>query len=124
MIYRSKTKQPDSEIPTFDDVCGKIRVLTSAKETDKINLVEVVANKPAMCHFHRKTTEIYYVVEGEGWVRISGRAHGIKHGSRVIIQPGDCHQLLPKSGSTLKVLVMAAPAWQKTDEFKCEEHNP
>jgi len=44
----------------------------------------------AKLHFHKRGTELYYVLEGEGSVVLDGVEHAVKKGSMVHFPPGCC----------------------------------
>lgn len=39
-------------------------------------------------HYHKRATELYYVLEGEGVVVLDGEEHPVRKGSLVHIPPG------------------------------------
>jgi len=39
-------------------------------------------------HYHKRSTELYYVLEGEGVVVLDGEEHAVRKGSLVHIPPG------------------------------------
>lgn len=107
------------------DICGLLAPLTTADDFMGMNLAFLTAEGSARCHLHRDTVEIYYVLSGSGEVRINGIAYPINGGDRVIIRPGDCHQLIPYPDTgILRVIVAAAPAWRREDEILCAQHAP
>ena len=55
-----------------------------------IHLVEI--KKDAQTHYHKKMTEIYLVLEGEGHMELDGEMHPVKPLSTVLIQPGCRHR--------------------------------
>ena len=56
-------------------------------------------------HYHKVTTEIYYVLEGEGVVRLDDRQEPVKAGSIVHIPPGVVHG----GRGRMRVLVVGIP---------------
>ncbi len=67
-------------------------------------------------HFHRRATELYYVLEGEGSVRLDGVEHAIRKGSLVHIPPGVVHS----AAGRLRVLVVGIPDIGEDDLFFTE----
>ena len=43
-------------------------------------------------HYHKKMTEIYYVLEGEGKIELDGESFPLKPGMAVMIKPGCRHR--------------------------------
>ena len=64
-------------------------------------------------HFHRRATELYYVLEGEGSVMLDGVEHGVRKGSMVHIPPGVVHG----ARGRMKVLVIGVPDIDEDDLF-------
>ena len=64
-------------------------------------------------HYHKRATELYYVLEGEGVVRLDGVDHPVRPGSMVHIPPGVVH------GATgrMRVLVVGIPDISDDDLF-------
>jgi mannose-6-phosphate isomerase-like protein (cupin superfamily) len=66
---------------------------------------------------HRlKTSEVYYIVAGEGEMHIDGETGTVRPGSTVYIPPSKI-QFIRNSGKTdLVFLCIVDPAWRKEDE--------
>jgi mannose-6-phosphate isomerase-like protein (cupin superfamily) len=66
---------------------------------------------------HRlKTSEVYYILEGEGIMHIDDETENVYPGQAVYIPP-DSGQFIRNSGnSDLKFLCIVDPAWRKEDE--------
>lgn len=66
---------------------------------------------------HRlKTSEVYYIMEGEGIMRIDDETAPVRSGSTVYIPPR-AMQCITNSGKTdLKFICIVDPAWRKEDE--------
>ena len=94
------------EIIRFEDVevkkghCGIVRRLY---ENDiSLDFVEI---KDAKEHYHEKSTEYYFIVEGEGKVILNGREFYVKSGDLVVIPP----RIIHKAEGNMKVLVIGVP---------------
>jgi mannose-6-phosphate isomerase-like protein (cupin superfamily) len=63
-----------------------------------------------------KTSEVYYILEGEGIMHINEETAKVLPGQAVYIPP-DSRQFIHNSGITdLKFLCIVDPAWRKEDE--------
>ncbi|HTP05304.1 MAG TPA: cupin domain-containing protein [Nitrospirota bacterium] len=63
-----------------------------------------------------KTSEVYYIVAGEGVMHIDGDTGAVRPGFTVYIPPGTT-QFIHNSGKTdLVFLCIVDPAWRKEDE--------
>lgn len=67
----------------------------------------------ARAHYHRRSTELYYVLEGEGTVQLDGVEHAVRQGSIVQIPPGVVHS----ARGRVKVLVIGIPDIAEDDLF-------
>ena len=56
-------------------------------------------------HYHRRSAELYYVLEGEGQVLLDGQTHAVRKGSIVHIPPGVIHG----ARGRMRVLVVGVP---------------
>lgn len=92
--------------------CGRTRRAFVDVEpgTASVHLLDVDA---AVAHFHRKATEIYVVLEGEGQVELDGVAHPAGPLSAFLIPPGTRHRAIGE----LRALVVAIPAADDEDEY-------
>ncbi len=64
-------------------------------------------------HYHKRGTELYYVLEGEGVVVLDGERYPVKKGSLVHIPPGVVHA----AEGRMRVLVVGIPDIGEDDLF-------
>src|SRR5262245_36423176 len=76
--------------------------------------VDIDGAKP---HYHRRLTELYYVLEGEGVVLLDGVEHAVRKGSIVHIPPGVVHG----ARGRMRVLVVGIPDIAEDDYFEVTE---
>ncbi len=63
-----------------------------------------------------KTSEVYYILEGEGKMHIDNESERVKAGQAIYIPPNS-KQLIKNIGkSDLRLLCIVDPAWRKEDE--------
>jgi mannose-6-phosphate isomerase-like protein (cupin superfamily) len=70
----------------------------------------------AKLHFHRRSTELYYVLEGEGVLSLDGVDQQVRKGSLVHIPPGVVHG----ARGRMRVLVIGIPDIAADDYFAAE----
>ena len=75
------------------------------------HLVEISAE--ARTHYHKRLTETYVVIEGEGWLEVDGERIPLKPLTAVTIRPGCRHRAVGK----LKLLNFVVPAFDPEDEW-------
>lgn len=79
--------------------------------------VDIDGAKP---HYHKVSTELYYVLDGEGSVTLDGVQHEVRKGSLVHIPPGVVHS----ANGRMRVLVIGIPDIDDADYHDAEEHLP
>lgn len=62
-------------------------------------------------HYHTEAEEVYYVIEGQGAVRVDGETHTIGPGDVVIVAPGERHKVWQEGEGGLVLLVTCVPAY-------------
>ncbi len=63
-----------------------------------------------------KSSEVYYIIAGEGVVSIDGANSSVRGGSVVYIKPGASQCIENTGTSDLVFLCIVDPAWKKEDE--------
>ena len=66
-------------------------------------------------HYHPKTEEIYYILQGEGDMRIGDETRRIGVGDAIAIPPGAVHTILNTGAATLLFLCCCAPCYEHDD---------
>ena len=76
--------------------CGTARCAFAedAKGRASLHLVEV-KQASERHYYHRRVTEIYYVLSGEGQIEFDGELRPVAAGDAVFIPPGVVHSVLP-----------------------------
>lgn len=71
-------------------------------------------------HFHPRTEEIYYLLEGTARMEIAGEVCDVGPGDAVAIPPGAAHQITNTGNVVLKFLCCCAPGYEHDDTVFCE----
>src|SRR5438874_1946910 len=71
----------------------------------------------ARLHYHKRSTELYYVLNGGGTVSLDGAEHAVQKGSLVHIPPGVVHG----ANGRMRVLVVGIPDIAEDDYFEAEQ---
>jgi mannose-6-phosphate isomerase-like protein (cupin superfamily) len=66
-------------------------------------------------HYHRVTEEIYYLLEGQGRMRIDDEEHDVGPGDAIAIPPGARHTITNTGATTLVFLCCCAPSYAHDD---------
>ena len=93
--------------------CGMSR-RAFTDDPDKIASLHVVdISIDAKTHYHKKLTEIYYILEGAGQMELDGELVDVGPGSTVLIKPGCRHRAIGK----MRILNVPVPAFDPDDEW-------
>jgi len=94
--------------------CGEARrsFREADNETATVHLVDISADSRP--HYHRRTTEIYVVLEGEGFLEADGERIPLRPLTSVMIQPGCVHRAV----GDLRILNIPIPPFAEDDEFE------
>jgi mannose-6-phosphate isomerase-like protein (cupin superfamily) len=100
-------------LPPTPCPCGQAR-RAFLKESDGVASLHITDIKcDAQTHYHKRLTEMYYILEGEGEMELDGQRYPIHPGDAVLIKPGCRHRAVGK----LRALIVAAPAFDPADEW-------
>lgn len=103
-----------ADAPTVPCPCGDSTRILTAGDGSPCSL-HVTSIKDATRHYHRDTTEVYYILAGTGKMELNGDWVELEPGTAVWIEPGTRHRLVSSTGVT--TIVFALPAFQPGDEF-------
>ena len=94
--------------------CGQSRraFMNEENQVASMHLVEI--KKDSEKHYHKQTTELYYILEGEGEMELDGETHALSPGMAILIKPGCRHRAV---GEGLKILNIPVPKFNPADEW-------
>ena len=93
--------------------CGQAR-RAFVDDPDRVASLHVVdISTDARAHYHKRMTEIYYILEGEGHVELDGELHAVRPGDAILIKPGCRHRAIGR----LRLLNVPVPAFDPEDEW-------
>ena len=75
----------------------------------------ITSIREAVRHYHRNTTEVYYILEGSGKMELQDDWVDLEPGTMIWIEPGTRHRVISEAG--LKTIVVAIPAFHAEDEW-------
>lgn len=112
MSQRFERTQLD-EIDPVRCPCGFARRAFYHPENQAATLHLVDVQKDARTHYHKRLTEIYLVLEGEGEIELDGERFPVKPMSAIMIKPGCRHRAIGK----MKIINIPVPAFDPEDEW-------
>ena len=101
------------ELDPTECPCGMTRRAFVSPDNDvaSIHLVDISADSRP--HYHKRLTEIYLVLEGEGYIELDGERVPVKPMTTVLIKPGCRHRAV----GNLKIVNIPVPAFDPEDEW-------
>ncbi len=93
--------------------CGFARRAFMEPDNNLASLHLVDIKEDAQVHYHKKMTEIYLVLEGEGFMELDGERFPVKPMTTVMIRPGCRHRAIGK----LKIANIPIPKFDPEDEW-------
>jgi mannose-6-phosphate isomerase-like protein (cupin superfamily) len=121
-LYLSKRMiritQLDS-IPAVPCPCGEARRAFADPENTLATVHLTDISKDSRAHYHKRMTEIYVVLEGEGVLEADGKVYPLKPLTAVMIPPGCIHRAV----GNLRILNIPMPPFDPSDEFEVTDHD-
>lgn len=109
----------------INDVCGIIKPYSNVPGL-KIGRAMATIEQPTVPHYHKKMTEIYFVLKGYGLVIISSKETiqytWVEPHSEIIIPPMHAHYTIPYE--KMEVYVISKPEWTPNDLFELKKDCP
>jgi mannose-6-phosphate isomerase-like protein (cupin superfamily) len=93
--------------------CGQARRAFMEEDNSVASLHVVEIEEDAEVHYHKRMTEIYYILEGEGFLELDGERVAVKPQTAIMIHPGTRHRAIGK----LKLLNIPIPKFDPQDEW-------
>jgi len=100
--------------------CGIRRDLTTLKDFKGTDFVHVTITDKTKKHYHKKLTELYYILKGSIAVEIDGKVENLEKGSLIMIYPNTKHKAWKTSKEAAEILVACCPPWSEEDEILVE----
>jgi mannose-6-phosphate isomerase-like protein (cupin superfamily) len=104
-----------ANVQPFAETCGEIRPLLEEKDGAAAEVHHLRITN-AKLHYHQRTDEIYYVLDGQGQMRLDDEEIELRKDVVVYVPRGVKH----KAWGDLKVLVICIPRGVLTDVHELE----
>lgn len=93
--------------------CGMTRRAFAESRDGIASIHFVEISNETKTHYHKKLTEIYLVLEGEGEMELDGERIAVGPLSTILIHPGCRHRAIGK----MKIANIPIPAFDPADEW-------
>ena len=101
------------DVPPVPCPCGQsIRAITG-RDNELASIHVVTISKDSKLHYHKKLTEFYYVLEGEGELQLNDDVVKLEPHTLVMIKPLTKHV----ARGNLRILNIVIPPFDEEDEF-------
>jgi uncharacterized cupin superfamily protein len=111
---------PGGVAERFDGRIGSVGTRIGARKLG-YNITAVPPGMRAFpCHNHRVNEEMFYVLEGEGELRIGGERHAIRKGDFIACPPGGpetAHQIINTGIAELKYLAVSTMQYPEICDY-------
>jgi len=101
------------QIPPQRCPCGFTQRAFAGIAGNVASLHVVDIQEDSRTHYHKKMTEIYLVLEGEGQMELDGELIQVRPMTAIYIRPGCRHRAIGK----LKIINVPVPAFDEADEW-------
>lgn len=93
--------------------CGFARRAFVSPDNPTATMHIVDIEEDARAHYHKKLTEIYFILEGIGHIELDGKKVAIKPLTAVLIKPGCRHRAIGR----MRIVNVVIPAFDPEDEW-------
>jgi mannose-6-phosphate isomerase-like protein (cupin superfamily) len=93
--------------------CGTAKRAFVSPENTVATIHIVDISKDSRVHYHKKLTEIYLVLEGEGHMELDGEMVPVKPMTTILIKPGCRHRAVGQ----MRIVNIPVPAFDPEDEW-------
>ena len=115
----------DDVVPFITKDTSIIREIVSPANSSLFNqsLAEAIVpvGRATDEHYHVETEEIYYVIKGQGLMKIGDEKREVSEGDGIVIEPGMNHKIWNTSDVDLVFLCCCAPSYTNDDTVMLEE---
>lgn len=93
--------------------CGISRRAFVSQDNQVATIHMVDISKNSRTHYHKKLTEIYLVLEGEGHMELDGESVPVRPMMSILIKPGCRHRAVGQ----MRIINVSVPAFDPEDEW-------
>jgi len=119
MLIRNSSTCPHERVVDRSVLC---ELLHPDKIPDARDLAYSIAHaivppkEAILPHVLKKSTEIYYILEGTGLMYIGNETAPVQPGDCILIPPGSVQHIANTGAGDLVFLCVVSPKWQASDE--------
>ncbi len=100
-------------LPAVQCPCGSTRRAFVGPDNPVATMHLVDISCDSQVHYHKKLTELYLILEGEGHMELDGELIPVRPLTSILIKPGCRHRAVGK----LRIVNIPVPAFDPADEW-------
>ncbi|MFH1742815.1 MAG: cupin domain-containing protein [bacterium] len=93
--------------------CGEAFRIIGSQDEVPVSFHVVKIKQDSQRHYHKRMTEIYYCLEGSGWIELDSERLPFDPGVLVVINPGTHHRAV----GDLTIINIVVPPFDPSDEY-------
>ncbi len=117
VVQSSQIPEP-LQTPSGEIISELIGKTSGDQPNHSLAYIVIPPGKSSASHYHQLSQESYYILEGEGQVRVDQQHFFIKPGQVCYIEPGETHQISNQGEKDLVFLAVCVPPWVPEDSFE------
>jgi mannose-6-phosphate isomerase-like protein (cupin superfamily) len=94
--------------------CGWARRAFATPENTVATIHLVSIEEDSRVHYHKRMTEIYLILEGEGFMELDGERIPVRPMTTILIKPGCRHRAVGR----MRIINVPVPAFDPADEYE------
>ncbi|UZE94213.1 MAG: cupin domain-containing protein [Candidatus Pacearchaeota archaeon] len=103
------------DIKKIEHPFGLVYEISNRSHSSALNMA-LVQIRDDRKHYHKKATEIYYVLKGAGIIELNDKTFDISSGHAILVEPLTKHKARAFKG-VLEIIVASSPPYDPEDEY-------
>ena len=103
--------------PSGEIIAEIVGVAVGDNTNHSLARIVIPSGKSGSPHYHKDSQETYFILKGEGQMRVNDKCFTLLPGQACWIELGEIHQIHNRGETELVFLAICAPAWVPEDSF-------
>ena len=103
--------------PSGEIIAEVVGVAVGDESNHSLARIVIPPGKSSSPHYHKVSQETYFILKGEGQMRVNDKSFTLLPGQACWIELGEIHQIHNRDETELVFLAICAPAWVPEDSF-------
>lgn len=106
------------ETPSGEVISELIGSAVGDASNHSLARIVIPSGKSSQPHYHKISQETYYILAGQGQMRVDEREFILESGQACFIEQGEIHQISNQGKEDLIFLAVCVPAWVPEDSYE------